>query len=60
MSREFGCKCVDGNWEVLSVWSVLKVGSGSGSGIITGGWQTLYSVCGKGLLEERARIFQDT
>jgi len=33
--QNFGCKSVDDNWDGLNVYSVVKVGSGSESGIIT-------------------------
>ena len=41
VSKEFGFKSADDNWEVLNVWSVLQMGIGSASGIVTGDWKTL-------------------
>jgi hypothetical protein len=41
VSKKFGCKSVDDNWDGLNVWSVLQVGSEGASGIITDDSETL-------------------
>ena len=41
VSKEFGFKSADDNWEVLNVWTVMRVGIGSASGIVSGDWETL-------------------
>jgi len=35
VSKKFGCNSVDDNWDGLKVYSVVQVGSGSASGMIT-------------------------
>ena len=35
MSKQFGCNSVDDNWDGFKLYSVMQVGSGSASGIIT-------------------------
>jgi hypothetical protein len=41
VSKTFGCKLVDGDWDGFSVQYVLKLESGSAEGIITDDSETL-------------------
>ena len=41
VSKTFGCKSVDGDWDGFSVQSVVQTGNGSASGIITDDSETL-------------------
>jgi hypothetical protein len=41
MSKKSGCKSVDNNWDGIIVYSVVQVGSGSASVIITADFETL-------------------
>jgi len=41
VNKIFGCKSVDGEWDGFSVQSVVQLGSGRASGIITDDSETL-------------------
>ena len=41
MSKKFGCKSMDDNWDMLNVSSVVQVGSSSAPGMVTDDLVTL-------------------
>jgi hypothetical protein len=52
--QKLGCKSVDDNWNVVSVYSVVQVGSGGTSGMISDSWRHFDGITGSlSYLEER-------